>query len=210
MKTQPKYIILILLLTSSWAIIIFLAGFWIYNTGEKPFPAKFVFVLAGKPIRALEAATIYSQGLVEKVYISDSIEEKSKQIIRKMGIEIPTEKWITRQILMKRGVPDINIVEFGNSSMSTVEEAMAIQKLLANKPVKFMVVSSPSHVWRAKIIFSDYFDEHEFGMIANRYEPIPYPWWTQQSTAVNVVLEISKAIYYQIGGRFLSTAKDIK
>ena len=130
-------------------IIIFLAGFWLYTAGEKPFPAKFVFVLAGKPIRALEAANLYREGLVEKVYFSNSVGSRSKQIARRMGIEIPTEKWITRQILLKNGVPDIDIYEFGKKSLSTVEEAIAIHELLADKPDKFMVVSSPGHVWRA-------------------------------------------------------------
>ena len=124
-----------------------------------------------------------------------------------MGIEIPTGKWITRQILLKNGVPDIDIYEFGKKSLSTVEEAIAIRELLADKPDKFMVVSSPGHVWRAKMIFLDYFDEHQFRVIANRYEPIPYPWWAKQSAATNVVLEISKVIFYQLGGKFLTNNK---
>ena len=207
MKIKVTHIALFILIMVFGSVsTILLTGLLLYNAGDEPFPAEMVFILAGKSIRALEAADLYKKGLVKKIYVSNSVEKRSKGIVRKMGIKIPTHEWVTKQVLFKKGVPEADIEEFGNKSLSTVEEALVIRKLLGDNQVKFLVVTSPGHAWRAKMIFSDYFDEHEFGMVANKYEPIPYPWWTNQSAAINVILETSKVIFYQLGGRFLTKA----
>jgi hypothetical protein len=54
------------------------------------------------------------------------------------------------------------------------------------------------------MILSDYFKEHSYRVILNRHENMAEPWWTQQSSALQVVLEVSKIFYYNLGGMFLS------
>ena len=189
------------------ATILVLAVFldsWLLSAADEPVESDYAFVLAGKPFRALEAADLYKEGLVKKIYVSKPFESMERSKFEKMGIIIPRKEWLTQQVLLRSGVPLDDILFFGTNSLSTVEEILAIKKMVTRSNAKFMVVTSPYHVRRTKMILSDYFKEHSYRVILNRHENMAEPWWTQQSSALQVVLEVSKIFYYNLGGMFLS------
>jgi hypothetical protein len=46
--------------------------------------------------------------------------------------------------------------------------------------------------------------------VATPYEDFVEKWWTDQTSAVNVVLETAKLIHYHLGGAFRSTDKPVR
>jgi len=186
-------------------VLIGLSGAWLWSAADEPFKSDYVFVLAGKPFRALEAADLYKEDFVKKIYVSKPLRSMKKSKLDKIGIEIPRREWLTQQVLLKSGVPINDILFFGTNSLSTIEEILTIKKMIANSNIKFMIVTSPSHVRRTKLMLADYLDGYNYRVISNRHEPIVDPWWSQQSSALQVVLEVSKIIHYTLGGMFLST-----
>ena len=121
-----------------------------------------------------------------------------------LGIFIPRAEDIDKQILLKKGVHEQNIHFFGQSSLSTIQEAEAASKLFRGDSCKIIIVTSPYHVRRASMIFKDTMQNCQFRVLGTPYEPFPEKWWTDQDAARNVLLETSKTVFYLFGGRFRS------
>jgi hypothetical protein len=52
------------------------------------------------------------------------------------------------------------------------------------------------------MIFRKAMPERQLLFVASRYESFPHAWWSDQTAARNVVLELAKTAYYVAGGRF--------
>jgi len=195
---------MILLTLMASAMLAGLSGWWLLSAADEAVESDWAFVLAGKPFRALEAADLYNDGLVKKVYVSKPYRSMSRTKFEKMGIEVPRSEWLTQQVLLKSGVAIEDVHFFGTNSLSTVEEILTIKKMLKNNDISFMVITSPTHVRRTKIIMDDHLSGYDYKIVSNKHEKMTSPWWSNQSTAVQVVLEVSKIVFYSFGGVFLS------
>ena len=87
-------------------------------------------------------------------------------------------------------------------SWCSAAEAQAARALFAGRAPRLLVVISPYHLRRARMIFSDALPAASIRMIATSYDPLPSSWWKNQSAARNVLLELAKIAYYKLGGRF--------
>jgi uncharacterized SAM-binding protein YcdF (DUF218 family) len=90
----------------------------------------------------------------------------------------------------------------GTNLISTAAEAQAARALFAGRAPRLLVVSSPYHLRRVRMIFSDALPAASIRVIATSYDPFPESWWNNQSAARNVLLELAKIAYYKLGGRF--------
>lgn len=181
------------------------AGWWL-RASDEAISADIVVVLAGAPERAFYAADVYRQGYAPLVFVSRPKKENGQTMLNAVGIAMPSSEDIYSQVLLRKGVPAANIKVFGGGSLSTLEEAMALRDEIRGKQLRILVVTSPFHVRRSKIIFHNVLKDHvkELRVLSDPYEPFPARWWTDQDAARNVMLEGMKLVFFQLGGAFLS------
>lgn len=172
------------------------------SVADRPQKADAILVLAGNYARPFQAADLYRQDYASKVYISVPVRSDEYRLLDEAGIPFPRDEDVVRQVLLKKGVPAGAIEYFGKDSISTAEEAQAARALFGKRAPRLLVVSSPYHLRRARMIFADALPGADIRMIATSYDPFPAAWWKDQSAARNVLLELAKITYYKLGGHF--------
>jgi len=183
------------------AVALSYVGDWL-SAGDRPQKADAILVLGGDYSRPFQAAELYRQGLASKIYVSVPAREDQHRLLDEAGIAFPREEEIVREVLLKKGVPASAIGYLGKASVSTAAEAQAARALFAKEAPRLLVVTSPYHLRRSRMIFSDALPAADIRVIATSYDPFPHAWWKDQSAARNVLLELAKITYYQLGGRF--------
>lgn len=181
------------------------AGSWLRLT-ENPRKADAIIVLAGSFERSMYAADLFRQNYAPAVYLSIPAPEAGNLKLAALGIVLPKEIEIHRQILLKKGVPAANILTFGRGSLSTAEEADALKNLFTQRGQHLLVVTSPYHARRAKFILARAFDGTDIGIavVATPYEEYRNDWWRSQDSARKTLLELAKIAFYFAGGSFHS------
>jgi uncharacterized SAM-binding protein YcdF (DUF218 family) len=118
---------------------------------------------------------------------------------------IPKEEDLHRQILIAKGVPPQAIEIFGEGSLSTIEEAQLLAKRF-NTSARLLVVTSPTHVLRARLVISAALRGRNVTVqvVPTPYDAIETRWWRNQATARSVILEVAKLVFYVLGGSFFS------
>jgi uncharacterized SAM-binding protein YcdF (DUF218 family) len=159
-------------------------------------------VLGGSFTRPFQAAELYRQGLARKIYVSVPAREDQLRLLDEAGIAYPRDEEVVREVLLKKGVPAAAIEYFGKDLISTAAEARAARALFAKGAPRLLVVTSPYHLRRARMTFSDALPAADIRVIATSYDPFPQVWWKDQNAARNVLLELAKISFYQLGGRF--------
>jgi uncharacterized SAM-binding protein YcdF (DUF218 family) len=181
------------------------AGFWLAPPKDPPERSDFLVVLAGGLDRSIYAADLFRDGLAPKVLVSRPAIEQVARELGALKIKLPREENLHQKILVGKGVPLQAIEFFGEGSLSTVEEARGLDRRFT-PPARLLVVTSPSHVLRARFALSAALRDR--GIIVQvfptPYEPLRTRWWQSQESARSVILEIAKLAYYFLGGRFFS------
>ncbi len=177
------------------------AGEWL-SAGDRPQQADAILVLGGGYARPFQAADLYRQGFARKIYVSVPAREDQHRLLDEAGVAFPREEEVVRQVLLKKGVPASAIEYFGKGSISTAAEAQAARALFGKGAPRLLVVTSPYHLRRARMTFSDALPAADIRVIATSYDSFPQAWWQDQSAARNVLLELAKITFYQLGGRF--------
>ena len=193
---------IVLIVTAALAVLGFVyAGQWL-RASEAPRTADLIVILAGEPLRARYAADLFNAGHAPRVLISRPARYPREKMLFDLGIAFPRAEDIYAQVLMKLGVPGERIGMFGEDSISTVDEALALRRQLPGAGMRLLIVTSPYHARRTKMVFGDYLPDADVRVVVTPYEPYPDRWWQSQETARNVVLELAKITYYFVGGRF--------
>lgn len=196
-----------LFLVSTGLTVLLTAGIWLAPSADPPERADAIVVLSGGLERSFYAAELFQAGLAPKVLVSRPAKEPVVNILDDLHIEHTREEDLHRQILVRKGVPPDAMEFFGEGSLSTAEEARVLARLISG-PAQLLVVTSPTHVLRARITIESAFRGK--GVIV-RVVPTPYEtfdvrWWQNQGSARSVILEIAKLAYYFLGGRFFSNS----
>ena len=182
----------------------YFAASWLL-VNDKPVEADAIVSLAGKYSRALHAADLYDRGYAKHIYLCRPVRDQASKHLQTIGIELPIEEDINVEILTQKGVLGKDITLYGHSLVSTLDEAETLYKTIKPTPKRLLIVTSPTHTRRAKIIFANVFKETEILAIATPYENFPQKWWQDRNSASNVLLEAAKTLYYRLGGAFRST-----
>jgi len=172
------------------------------SVADRPQKADAILVLGGGYSRPFQAADLYRQGYARRIYITAPVRDEQLRLLDAAGIAFPREEDVVRQVLLKKGVPAAAIEYLGKDLISTAEEAQAARALFARRAPRLLVVSSPYHLRRARIIFTDALPGADIRVIATSYDRFPSSWWKNQSAAGSVLLELAKITFYQLGGRF--------
>lgn len=185
---------------------LYFAGKWLplLNTPEK---ADAIVVLSGSFFRSYYAAELYKQGLAPAVLVSVAYRDRQQQLLMRVGIPFPKEQDVHTAILTKKGVPAEAISLFGSSNLSTVQEALELRKLFSGTGKRLLVVTSGYHVRRTTKILNDICTDCNFLVIGSPYEPLYQNWWTDRESAISVVMESVKWLFYLAGGRFTTEGR---
>jgi len=188
------------------ACIVRFAGGWL-NNSETPRKADLILVLAGEPARFPYAADLFLEKRAKQVLVTKPVRLRPYRILDDLGIAFPRLEDVYREILQKKGVPDDRILYIGDELLSTLDEARAFRTYAAANGIhSVLVVTSPYHVRRVRMIFHDEVPGIATTVIATPYEPYPERWWADQDTARSILLELAKILFYIAGGSFTSTA----
>lgn len=186
------------------AVLLVSAGYWLPQQGE-PGPADYLVVLAGSPSRAMCAADLYNEGLAPRVLISKPFRDHVIRQVDALGAQYVHSEELNLEILLLKGVPRAAIDLFGEDNMSTAQEAMELQKRYADSGASFLIVTSPYHVRRTRMIFDNLLPCCAHQVVGSPYEPFTKQWWKERQSARALVLETAKFLFYLGGGRFISS-----
>lgn len=169
---------------------------------EPPAKADFIVLLAGDFSRPLYGADLYRQGHATRIAVSRPVPPPQTENLRKLGIHLPRQDEQFREILRRKGVPANAVSVFGDGNLSTVQEAETLREFLGGQPARLLIVTSPYHTRRVKIVFTRLLPQADIRVLASPYEEFPQQWWTHQGAAMGVMLETTKLLYYYLGGAF--------
>lgn len=167
--------------------------------------ADYIVPLAGEWHRYIRAAEAYNEGLAPRILLSNSYirpPSRYQKLRAEVGLPLPDSRTLRRQILTHLGVPGTAIDAFGDGHISTLEEAEALRAYLKGGAARIILVTSPYHTRRAKIIFEDVMPEVTFMVTSPPEGALKRHWWRDQKSAQRVLSETSRLIYYLLGGSF--------
>jgi len=179
------------------------AGQWL-SRADAPVKSNAIVVLGGAFERTLYAADLYAAGFAPRIYLSDPVREAGHRLLDDYGIKIPSESEINRTILKARSVAAADITRFPGSAASTADEGRLLRQLFVGQAQTLLVVTSPFHLRRARLIIGDALAGTPVTahFLATPYERYAPRWWTDQDSARNTLLELAKVVFYLTGGRF--------
>ncbi len=183
---------------------LYFAAHWL-RTDDRPEPARAIVLLGGQYSRPFYAADLYNQGLAPLVLVSRPVSDPSLALLERIGIRLPEQGEVYREVLVRQGVPESAIRFFGQDMVSTLEEAEVLARVLGPDPGTLLVVTSPSHTRRAKLIFEKTMPKARILALATPYEEFSPRWWTDFRSATAVTLETAKTLWMVFGSGFRST-----
>ncbi len=193
-----------LLALAAAAVLLFTAGSWLPVQGE-PRPADSIVILAGSPARALYAADLYNDDYAPRILVSKPWRDDVLRQLEALDVPYTFDEEVSVQTLLAKGVPRSAISIFGAANMSTAQEAMELQQRFAGTGERLLVVTSPYHVRRTRMIFHDLLPCCDHQIVGAPYDPFAEKWWQDRQSARALVLESAKFIFYLTGGRFVSS-----
>lgn len=195
--------VVVLLLAVGLAAWAYCAASWLKND-DVPIKADAIVVLAGRFERSMHAADLYRAGHAPLVVLSEAVPDASARKLEALGIRFPSAVDIHRQVLQAKGVPADKVELLGAPALSTADEAASIAARFGQAGRKLIIVTSPSHVYRARLVIASALAGRgvQLAVCATSYESFPDAWWTSQDAARDVLLEWAKILFYLGGGRF--------
>ena len=180
--------------------LVLTAGYWL-RMDDAPRKADAIVILAGDIRRAIFAADLYHQGLAPVIYVSRPLEVPPQSLVD-LGFEFSRQEDQMLRVLAAKGVPLQAVRVYGHDVQSTVEEGETLNRELGPQPKTLILVTSPFHCRRAKLILSGILNRHELIMPLTPYERFDKIWWNHQLSSVAVVSEVSKFAFYFLGTPF--------
>jgi uncharacterized SAM-binding protein YcdF (DUF218 family) len=192
---------IILLLSLGAAVFGYHAASWLKND-DPPIEADAIIVLSGRFERSMHAADLYRAGYAPLVVLTEEAAGASQ--LEKLGIHLPAPLEIHRKVLQAKGVPAGRIEVLARPVLSTSDEALGIAARFGQPGRRLLIVTSPFHVRRARLIVARALEGRDvtFVVCATPYESFPDDWWHSQDAAREVLLEWAKLAFYLLGGRF--------
>ena len=145
--------------------------------------------------RPFAAAAYYRQGLVKKVLVSDVAPGPAE------AIEVlPGHAAANLAVLVKLGVPEVDIESFGQHPTNTHEEALALRDWAQRAAARSIIIPTEIFAarrlrWVLRAVFSD--------TVAIRVPALDPPsyraddWWRHEAGLISFQNEIVKYIYYR-------------
>jgi len=155
-----------------------------------------VFVLGGgAKVRGMKAASLWKEGFAPKVYC---LGKPNKEEWAMMGF-FPKEPNLTRQYLIKAGVPDSCVLNITQGTSTHEERELILSVCRSKQYTSVIVVSSEMHTLRIRKHFNERFQNAGVRLLivgAQDTNYTPDNWWKIEEGLIFVNNEIIKHIYY--------------
>jgi uncharacterized SAM-binding protein YcdF (DUF218 family) len=172
-----------------------LAETWVVN--DPTAKADVIVVLGGKPdLRPFEAARLYHAGVAPRILYMDVKLNPAAEL----GL-MPSEREITRRVLLSNNVPETAMMAVGNGVATTYDESCAIRAWLATNAAKSILISTDIfHTRRAQWIFARELNDTGVKVHTRAITPKEYDvsnWWQHEEGVTVFQNELLKLIYYR-------------
>lgn len=172
-------------------------------TEDRLEPAAAIVVLAGHlPFREIEAARLYHAGWAPQLVFVRLAEGKEQRMLRSLGVAF-TEGWeVSREVLLKLGVPASAIViPKEEVKGGTLEELQVVLRELKPDTARVILVTSKLHTRRARLTWYYLTGGRSPGLVrATPLDPFdPNHWWRERGFALAVVREYLGLVNYWMG-----------
>ena len=175
-------------------------------------PAAAIVALGGEPpFREMEAAKLYRAGWAPRVVIVRGARREELKALQNMGIEVG-ERWeLSREVLIRQGVPASAILVPEDEAEGTLEELQAAYKALAGQRsdisdqrsarMPVILVTSKYHTRRTRLTWHHVTEGRSRGIVrASSQDPFdPSRWWRERRFVLSVVREYLGLINYYAG-----------
>lgn len=195
---------LIILLAAAgtiWSVV----GIGKFLAHEDPLTgADAIFVFAGTRIeRPLEAADLFREGYAKRIVVTRATAEQATFDIEKLGIRVPTDFDLTKDVLLQLNVPEDALVAPERIHDNTGEEARTLRELaVAHRWRRVIVVTSKYHLRRVALACRRALRGTGVEIVArgSRYDAsTPERWWARRNDIRWVVSEVPKLVLYGLG-----------
>lgn len=180
------------------------AGKWLVKENAPEHADALVILMGNFPERVLEAVDLYNNGGAGRLII---VQESMGpyEILESKGADILSTTEQAHNSAVALGIPEDSITILPGDARSTLNEAVIISDYLADKPDidTLILVSSPSHMRRASMIFTSAFKTRGMqvyvGCSPSSYSGFqPDKWWRRKEDAQAVVSELVKIMSFQL------------
>jgi uncharacterized SAM-binding protein YcdF (DUF218 family) len=157
-------------------------------------PAKAIVVLSGRvPFRAMEAASLYREGLAPEVWLTKEVVRSEEQALGRLGVAVIRDEVYNRQALERLGVKPESIRLLGDGIRNTADEVRLIASELGrNGGDRVIIVTSKAHSRRVRATWAAIVGESPRAMVRYaRGEPYAAGgWWRNTRDALDVSREV--------------------
>jgi uncharacterized SAM-binding protein YcdF (DUF218 family) len=156
-------------------------------------PATAVVVLSGRaPFRAMEAASIYREGLVPEVWLTKEVVRPEEQALGRLGVAVVREEAYNREALERLGVKPEAIRVLASGVWNTVDEMRLVAAELGRDGGdRVIIVTSKAHSRRVRATWLAIVGASPRAIIRFAREE-PYDarrWWRNTRDALDVSRE---------------------
>jgi uncharacterized SAM-binding protein YcdF (DUF218 family) len=171
-----------------------LARAWVVN--EPAIHADAIVILGGGlESRPFAAASLFHQGVVPRILFMDVKLEPAQA----MGM-MPSEKEVTRQILLGRDVPASALLAIGTNVASTYDESRAVRAWVRQTGATSIIICTDLfHTRRARWIFRHELRDTPVKIYVVPVDPVDYHlenWWRNEEGLIQFQNELVKSVYY--------------
>jgi len=193
------FLILVSIIAVAWtardSILRGLAELWVVS--DPLDRADAIVVLGGRiDVRPFAAADLYKRGFASRILISNVLRGPVE------ALQLwPGQTELTRQLLLKLGIPAEAIVEFGDDVSSTYEEARAVHDWAVASGAKAVII--PTDMFptrRVRWTFRRAVAPAGIRVMVRSIQPRDYgidDWWKDERGIIDFQNEVIKWIYYR-------------
>jgi uncharacterized SAM-binding protein YcdF (DUF218 family) len=169
------------------------AGQWLEVDEPLQHSRAIAILGGGQPFRPIEAANLYRAGWAREVWLTQGAGDEKEAALEKIGIPVTPEHELSRQILLKLGVPPAAIQVVPGTVNNTAAELAAILRYAqagSHEPV--ILATSRSHTRRVRVIW-DILSDDRYPAIVRYTELDPYNavrWWQTSTDAMTTAHEV--------------------
>jgi uncharacterized SAM-binding protein YcdF (DUF218 family) len=157
-------------------------------------PAKAIVVLSGRvPFRAMEAASIYREGMAPEVWLTKEVRTPEELALDRLGVAVVRGDVYNREVLERLGVKPEAIRLLGDGIWNTVDEMRLVAGELGRAGgERVIIVTSKVHSRRVRAIWAAIVGNSAKALIRYAREE-PYDatgWWRNTRDALDVSREV--------------------
>lgn len=165
-------------------------------------PAAAIVALGGQtPFREMEAARLYHAGWAPLLVVVRGLRREEQKALRELGVAV-SEGWeVSREVLIRQGVPPSAILVPKEEAAGTLEELQAVVRVLRPRNAPVILVTSKFHTRRTRLTWHYVTEGLSRGIVrAASQDPFdPSRWWRERRFILSVVREYLGLINYYAG-----------